>query len=94
MTPHEARIYATKNAVNSLVGRGVDPENALKLGLEEGEKAFKFQTNYINNVNENAKETAKNRYTEVKEEKTEKIPVQRKADPELFGAFRRRLCGS
>ena len=69
MTPHEARIYATKNAVNSLVGRGVDPENALKLGLEEGEKAFKFQTNYINNVNENAKETAKNRYTEVKEEK-------------------------
>ena len=29
-----------------------------------------------------------------KEEKTEKIPVQRKADPELFGAFRRRLCGS
>ena len=69
MTPHEARIYATKNAVNSLVERGVDPENALKLGLEEGEKAFKFQTNYINNVNENAKETAKNRYTEVKEEK-------------------------
>ena len=69
MTPHEARIYATKNAVNSLVGRGVDPENALKLGLEEGEKAFKFQTNYINNVNENAKETAKNRYTEVKEER-------------------------
>ena len=67
MTPHEARIYATKNAVNSLVGRGVDPENALKLGLEEGEKAFKFQTNYINNVNENAKETAKNTYTEVKE---------------------------
>ena len=69
MTPHEARIYATKNAVNSLVGRGVDPENALKLGLEEGEKAFKFQTNYINNVNQDAKETAKNRYTEVKEEK-------------------------
>ena len=69
MTPHEARIYATKNAVNSLVERGVDPENALKLGLEEGEKAFKFQTNYINNVNENAKETAKNRYTEVKEAK-------------------------
>ena len=69
MTPHEARIYATKNAVNSLVARGVSEENALKLGLEEGEKAFKFQTNYINNVNENAKETAKNRYTEVKEEK-------------------------
>lgn len=69
MTPHEARIYATKNAVNSLVGKGVDPENALKLGLEEGEKAFKFQTNYINNVNENAKETAKNRYTEVKEQR-------------------------
>jgi flagellar biosynthesis chaperone FliJ len=42
-------------------------ENALKLGIEEGEKAFKFQTNYINNVNENAKETAKNRYTEVQE---------------------------
>lgn len=69
MTPHEARIYATKNAVNSLVRRGVSEENALKLGLEEGEKAFKFQTNYINNVNENAKETAKNRYTEVKEER-------------------------
>ena len=69
MTPHEARIYATKNAVNSLVARGVSEENALKLGIEEGEKAFKFQTNYINNVNENAKETAKNRYTEVKEEK-------------------------
>lgn len=69
MTPHEARIYATKNAVNSLVARGVSEENALKLGLEEGEKAFKFQTNYINNVNENAKETAKNRYTEVKEER-------------------------
>jgi hypothetical protein len=69
MTPHEARIYATKNAVKSLIERGVSEENALKLGLEEGEKAFKFQTNYINNVNENAKETAKNRYTEVKEER-------------------------
>ena len=69
MTPHEARIYATKNAVNSLVARGVSEENALKLGLEEGEKAFKFQTNYINNVNEDAKEKAKNRYTEVKEER-------------------------
>ena len=69
MTPHEARIYATKNTVKSLIERGVSEENALKLGLEEGEKAFKFQTNYINNVNENAKETAKNRYAEVKEEK-------------------------
>lgn len=69
MTPHEARIYATKNAVNSLVGRGVDPENALKLGLEEGEKAFKFQTNYINNVNENAKETAKNKLENVEKAK-------------------------
>jgi hypothetical protein len=69
MTPHEARIYATKNTVKSLIERGVSEENALKLGLEEGEKAFKFQTNYINNVNENSKETAKNRYTEVKEER-------------------------
>ena len=69
MTPHEARIYATKNAVKSLIERGVSEENALKLGLEEGEKAFKFQTNYINNVNENAKENAKNRYTEVKEQR-------------------------
>lgn len=67
MTPHEARIYATKNAVNSLVARGVSEKNALKLGLEEGEKAFKFQTNYINNVNENAKESAKNSYTEIQE---------------------------
>ena len=69
MTPHEARIYATKNTVKSLIERGVSEENALKLGLQEGENAFKFQTNYINNVNENAKETAKNRYAEVKEEK-------------------------
>ena len=69
MTPHEARIYATKNTVKSLIERGVSEENALKLGLEEGEKAFKFQTNYINNVNENAKEKAKNRYTEVKEQR-------------------------
>ena len=69
MTPHEAKIHVTKNTVKSLIARGVSEENALKLGLEEGEKAFKFQTNYINNVNENAKETAKNRYTEVKEEK-------------------------
>ena len=29
-----------------------------------------------------------------KEKKKRKNPVQRKADPELFGAFRRRLCGS
>ena len=69
MTPHEARIYATKNTVKSLIEREVSEENALKLGLQEGENAFKFQTNYINNVNENAKETAKNRYTEVKEER-------------------------
>ena len=69
MTPHEAKIHVTKNTVKSLIERGVSEENALKLGLEEGEKAFKFQTNYINNVNENAKETAKNRYTEVKEER-------------------------
>ena len=67
MTPHEARIYATKNTVKSLIERGVSEENALKLGLQEGENAFKFQTNYINNVNEDAKEKAKNRHTEVKE---------------------------
>ena len=69
MTPHEARIYATKNTVQALIAKGVSEENALKLGAEEGEKAFKFQTNYINNVNEDAKESAKNRYAEVKEEK-------------------------
>ena len=63
MTPNEARIYATKNTVKSLIERGVSEENALKLGLQEGENAFKFQTNYINNVNEDAKEKAKNRYT-------------------------------
>ena len=67
MTPHEARIYATKNAVQSLIERGVDEENALKLAIQEGENAFKFQTNYINNVNEDAKEKAKNRYTEAKD---------------------------
>ena len=67
MTPHEARIHATKNTVQSLIERGVDEENALKLGIQEGENAFKFQTNYINNVNEDAKEKAKNRYTEVKD---------------------------
>ena len=67
MTPHEARIYATKNAVKSLIERGVDEENALKLAIQEGENAFKFQTNYINNVNEDAKEKAKNRYTEAKD---------------------------
>ena len=67
MTPHEARIYATKNTVRSLIERGVDEENALKLAIQEGENAFKFQTNYINNVNENAKEKAKNRYTEAKD---------------------------
>ena len=69
MTPHEARIHATKNTVKSLIERGVDEENALKLGIQEGENAFKFQTNYINNVNEDSKEKAKNRYTEVKEER-------------------------
>ena len=67
MTPHEARIYATKNTVKSLIERGVDEENALKLAIQEGENAFKFQTNYINNVNEDAKEKAKNRYTEAKD---------------------------
>ena len=67
MTPHEARIHATKNTVKSLIERGVDEENALKLAIQEGENAFKFQTNYINNVNEDAKEKAKNRYTEVKD---------------------------
>ena len=67
MTPHEARIHATKNTVKSLIERGVDEENALKLGIQEGENAFKFQTNYINNVNEDAKEKAKNRYTEAKD---------------------------
>ena len=71
MTPHEARIYATKNTVRSLIERGVDEENALKLGIQEGENAFKFQTNYINNVNEDAKEKAKNRYTEAKDLKKE-----------------------
>ena len=69
MTPHEARIHATKNTVKSLIERGVDEENALKLAIQEGENAFKFQTNYINNVNEDAKEKAKNRYTEVKEQR-------------------------
>ena len=37
------------------------------MSIIEGENAFKFQTNYINNVNEDAKEKAKNRHTEVKE---------------------------
>ena len=67
MTPHEARIHATKNTVKSLIARGVDEENALKLAIQEGENAFKFQTNYINNVNEDSKEKAKNRYTEAKD---------------------------
>ena len=67
MTPHEARIHATKNTVKSLIERGVDEENALKLAIQEGENAFKFQTNYINNVNEDSKEKAKNRYTEAKD---------------------------
>ena len=71
MTPHEARIYATKNTVKSLIERGVDEENALKLATQEGENAFKFQTNYINNVNEDSKEKAKNRYTEAKDLKKE-----------------------
>ena len=69
MTPHEARIYATQTTVKKLVERGVSEENALKLGIQEGENAFKFQSNYINNVNEDAKEKAKNRYTEVKEQR-------------------------
>lgn len=69
MTPHQARIYVTKNTVKSLIERGVSEENALKLGLQEGENAFKFQTNYISNVNEDAKEKAKNRYAEVKEQR-------------------------
>ena len=77
MTPHEARIYATKNTVRSLIERGVDEENALKLAIQEGENAFKFQTNYINNVNEDAKEKAKNRYTEVRDEKK---ALQKKID--------------
>ncbi len=69
MTPHEAKIHVTKNTVKSLIARGVSEENALKLGSEAGDKAFTSQTNYINNVNKDAKETAKNRYTEVKEER-------------------------
>ena len=69
MTPYEAKIHVTKNTVKSLIARGVSEENALKLGVEEGDKAEKKQANYINNVNEDAKEKAKNRYTEVKEER-------------------------
>ena len=69
MTPYEAKIHVTKNTVKSLIARGVSEENALKLGVEEGDKAEKKQANYINNVNEDAKEKAKNRYTEVKEAK-------------------------
>ena len=69
MTPHEAKIHVTKNTVKSLIARGVSEENALKLGSEAGDKAFISQSNYINNVNEDAKEKAKNRYTEVKEER-------------------------
>ena len=69
MTPHEARIHVTKNTVKSLIARGVSEENALKLGMEAGEKAQKLQADYINNVNEDAKESAKNRYTEVKDQR-------------------------
>ena len=69
MTPYEAKIHVTKNTVKSLIARGVSEENALKLGVEEGDKAEKKQANYINNVNEDAKEKAKNRYTEVREER-------------------------
>ena len=69
MTPYEAKIHVTKNTVKSLIARGVSEENALKLGSEAGDKAFISQSNYINNVNKDAKESAKNRYTEVKEEK-------------------------
>ena len=67
MTPHEAKIHVTKNTVKSLIERGVDEENALKLGSEAGDKAFISQSNYINNVNKDAKESAKNRYAEVQE---------------------------
>ena len=69
MTPHEARIHATKNTVKSLIERGVDEENALKLAIQEGEKAEKFQANYLNTVNKDAKEKAKNKYTEVKDQR-------------------------
>ena len=67
MTPHEAKIHVTKNTVKSLIARGVSEENALKYGLEEGEKAEKKQADFINNVNKDAKESAKNRYIEVQE---------------------------
>ena len=69
MTPYEAKIHVTKNTVKSLIARGVSEENALKLGSEAGDKAFISQSNYINNVNEDSKEKAKNRYVEVKDQR-------------------------
>ena len=86
MTPHEARIYATKNTVKSLIERGVDEENALKLAIQEGEKAEKFQANYLNTVKEDAKEKAKNRYTEVKDQRKkleDKIATLEKASRDI-----------
>lgn len=69
MTPHKAKIYTINETLNALSAKGIAPEIAIKFASEEGEKAEKKQADFINNVNKDAKESAKNRHAEVQEAK-------------------------
>jgi hypothetical protein len=67
MTPHKAKIYTINETLNALSAKGIAPEIAIKFASEEGEKAEKKQADFINNVNKDAKESAKSSYAEVQE---------------------------
>jgi hypothetical protein len=67
MTPHKAKIYTINETLNALSAKGIAPEIAIKFASEEGEKAEKKQADFINNVNKDAKEAAKNNYEAVQE---------------------------
>ena len=69
MTPHKAKIYTINETLNALSAKGIAPEIAIKFASEAGEKAEKKQADFINNVNKDAKESAKNSYAEVKEQR-------------------------
>ena len=67
MTPYKAKIYTINETLNALSAKGIAPEIAIKFASEAGENAEKKQADFINNVNKDAKESAKNRHAEVQE---------------------------
>jgi hypothetical protein len=67
MTPHKAKIYTINETLNALSAKGIAPEIAIKFASEAGEKAEKKQADFINNVNKDAKESAKSSYAEAQE---------------------------